>query len=152
MDPQGVESESGELSRTVLALEDRLLRLITNRARGTIVFDDFVTSAGHLLRDLQRCYKGVAELCERRDLGYRVTLALRKIDAHCLWLFRKIRQEQLIFWKFTLETQLRALISEEAFVLHQTLLGADEEEREFLAMDDARVRRFLLGERGGHYG
>lgn len=147
MDPQGVGRDSGELSGTVESLENRLLLLMARRADGTIAFEEFVTDAGRLIRDLRRCYKRVAELSERRDLGFQLTRTLRKIDRHCVWLFRKIHQEQIIFWKFTVETRLRALTSEEAFRLHETLLGADDEERAFLAMDDAGIRGLLLGER-----
>jgi hypothetical protein len=148
VDSNGPGRKVEELSRILVALEERLLGLIQQRAAGAVLFGDFASRLGVLLADLKRCYTSLVELSERQDVTFRITRALRYIDAECVWLFRKIHQERLMFWKFTLETRLRGRVSEEAFTLHQALLGADEEEREYCSMDARRIRRMLLGEQG----
>jgi hypothetical protein len=149
MGVQPAERVSAELSRMsgiVEALESRLFRLMQERAEGAISFEDFAGKLAFLVGDLQECCTRAAELAERRDLNFETSRALENADARCLWLFRKIRQEQIEFWKLSLEKRLRALISEEAFALHQTLLNAEEEERDLMARDNTRLRHLLLGE------
>ncbi len=142
------ERVSDELCRIVDVVESRLLRLIKEHAHGVIPLEDFTGELSFLSRDLQRCYRRVVDIAERRDLSFCVTKTLRRIDTHCVWLFMKIRQEQVFFKKLSLETRLRSLIADEAFALYQMLLNAEEEEKEFLAEGDAGVRRLLLGVEG----
>ena len=67
-------------------------------------------------------------------------------DRRCVWLFRKIRLQQVFLTKLSLEARLRSLVSAEAYNIYQRLLNQDEEERETLNSDDARIRDRLLEE------
>ncbi len=134
------------LSTVVDIIEGRLLRLIKVRGEESDPLEDFVEELLLLAKDLRRCYRQVADLKERRDLPFKEVVKLQELDQHCVWLYRNIHLEQAFFGKMHLESKLRSLISPEAFGVYQEFQNAEEQEKEFLASDDARIKKFLLGE------
>jgi len=127
-------------------LEGRVLYLIKESARGAIAPDAVVAELAPLLRDLQACYQRLTDVKERQDLSYDAARQLDEADRWCVWVFRKIRLQHVFLTKLSLEARLRSLVSAEAYNIYQRLLNHDEEERETLNSDDARIRDRLLEE------
>ena len=134
------------LANTARVIEERFLSLIREAARGAIPLDDFLGELSLLSKDLQRCFRRVMEMKDRRDLTFRAIEELQGIDRHCVWLYRRTRAEQGFFRKLHLETRLRSLMSADAFTLYQELLDVEDQERAFLAKCDAEIRGLLLVE------
>jgi hypothetical protein len=135
-----------DLSNILQILEGRLLYLIRESGRGGIPAEAILSELSFLSRDLKAGFRRLAEVEERRDVGFKATRELHEIDQHCTWLFRKIGLQQIFLRKLTLETNLRNLISAEAFAIYQTLLGLEEDEQETLSSDDAQMRACLMKE------
>lgn len=135
-----------DLSSILQILEGRLLYLIREGGRGGIPPEAVVSELSFLSRDLRAGFRRLVEVEERRDLGFSATKDLREIDRHCTWLFRKILLQQIFLRKLTLETNLRNLISPEAFAIYQALLSLEEEEHDAMSSDDAQLRARLTKE------
>ncbi len=135
-----------DVAAVVDILDGRFLHLIQEGVRGLIPPEAVAGELGLLERDLKRCFRRLSEVKERRDLSFKTARELHEVDQHCVWLFRKLRVQQAFLKKLVLEGKLRALVTEEAFNIYQTLLSLDEEERQSLASDDAKNRSFMLEE------
>ena len=135
-----------DLTTILNILEGRALYLIKESVRGAIAPDGVVAELAPLLRDLRACYRRLTDVKERQDLSYDAARQLDEADRRCVWLFRKIRLQQVFLTKLSLEARLRSLVSPEAYDIYQTLLNQDEEERDALNSDDDRIREFLLEE------
>jgi len=135
------------LSAILDTLEDRFLYLVKEGGRGAIPSEAIVGELSFLSRDLEACFRRVGEVEERRDLSFKTARELQEIDQRCVWLFRKIRLQEVFLRKLSLETDLQRLVSSEAFTIYQTLLGLDEEEREIQSSDDPRIRVLILKEK-----
>ena len=133
-----------DVSTIVNTLENRFLYLITERGRGGIPSEDVAGELSPLMRDLRVCFRRVVEIEEREDLNFRAVRDLHEIDRHCLWLFRKIRVQQIFIRKLSLEAKLRSLIPPEAFSIYQAVLDLDAEQRESAASDDATIHALML--------
>ncbi len=134
------------LANTAHTIESRLLHLIKECAGGGLPLEDFVGELSLLSKDVQRCYRQVADIEKRRDLRFNTRTQLQEIDQRCVWLVRKIHAEQVFFRKLHLERKLRSLISAEAADVYEELLDVDDQDREYLTRDDAEVRKSLLEE------
>jgi hypothetical protein len=143
---ESIPEDVSYLANTARVIEERFLGLIKEAARGEIPLDDFLGELLLLSKDLQRCFRRVMEMKERRDLTFRAIQELEGLDRHCVWLYRRTHVEQSFFRKLHLETKLRNLISADAFSLYQELLDVEDEERAFLAKCDAEIRSLLLME------
>jgi hypothetical protein len=135
-----------DLSSILNVLEGRFLYLLKEGARGNLPVEGVAGELSFLSRDLRACFRRLVELEERRDLTFKATKALQEIDQRCTWLFRKIRVQQAFLKKLSLEAKLRSLVSAEAFDVYQRLITLDEEERESVAGDEARIRALLQDE------
>ncbi|TMI87304.1 MAG: hypothetical protein E6H00_15965 [Bacillati bacterium ANGP1] len=135
-----------DLTTILNILEGRALYLIKEGVRGAIAPDGVVSELAPLLRDLKACYRRLTDVQERQDLSYDAARQLDEADRRCVWLFRKIRLQQVFLTKLSLEARFRSLVSTEAYDIYQTLLNQDEEERDALSGDDARIRVLLLEE------
>jgi hypothetical protein len=144
---EDIPQQISYLAQTAHGIEDRLLHLVKEIARGAVPLEDFISELAFLAKDLQRCFRRVVDMKERRDLGFATLRDLGVVESHCVWLHRKIRLEQAFFRKLHAETKLRSMLSAEAFEVYQELLDAEDQEREFLRKGDAEVRKELLGER-----
>ena len=133
-----------DLTTILNILEGRVLYLIKESVRGAIAPDAVVAELAPLLRDLKACYRRLTDVKERQDLSYDAARQLDEADRRCVWLFRKIRLQQVFLTKLSLEARLRSLVSAEAYNIYQRLLNQDEEERETLNSDDARIREAEL--------
>lgn len=135
-----------DLASILNVLERRFLYLIREGGRGGIPPETVVSELSFLSRDLRAGFRRLEEVEERRDLSFKAAQGLRELDQHCIWLFRKIALQQIFLRKFALESNLRTLISAEAFAIYQSLLGLDDEEQEMLTTSDAQARAHLLKE------
>jgi hypothetical protein len=133
-----------DLSSILNNLEGRFLYLIKEEASGAIPREGVVSELSLLSRDLKSCFRRLVDLQERRDLSFKATKELQEIDQCCVWLFRKIRVQQTFLKKLSLEARLRSLVSPEAFSAYQTLLNLDEEDRDTITADEAKIRLLLL--------
>lgn len=143
---ESIPESISDLAHTAQVLEGRFISLIREAARGAIPLDDFLDELSLLSKDLQRCFRCMIEMKERRDLTFRAIEKLQDIDRHCVWLYRRTRLEQGFFRKLHLETKLRSLISADAFIVYQELLDMEDRERGFLAKCDTEIRDLLLVE------
>ncbi len=132
----------GDLVVTISVIEARVLRLVREGSRMPV--EMLTRELAGLAQDLRRCYRRLADVAERRDLGFATQRKLRQMQEHTIWLYRKISREQIFFRKLALEASLRQIISTEAFGVYQQLLCADDEERRLAARDDAGLAAFLL--------
>ena len=135
-----------ELSGILNILEGRFLYLVRESGRGAIPPEAVVGELTFLSRDLRACFLRLGELAERRDFSFRTARELQEIDRRCVWLFRKIRLQEIFLRKLSLETHLQRIVSSEAFTIYQTLLSLDEEERDMQSSDDPRIRAAILTE------
>ena len=135
------------VSSIVEILDTRFHYLMKEEARGVIPPEDVAGELALLARDLKRCFRRLVEVEERRDLSFKAIKELQEIDQHCVWLFRKLRVQQAFLRKLSLEAKLREMIAAEAFNIYQTLLNLDDEERQSLATDDAKIRMFMFEEK-----
>jgi hypothetical protein len=133
-----------DLSNILNILEGRFLYLIKEEARGAIPPEGVVSELSLLSRDLKSCFRRLVDMQERRDLSFKDTKELQEVDQYCVWFFRRIRVQQTFLKKLSLEAKLRSLVSPEAFNIYQALLNLDEEEREVVANDEAKIRALLL--------
>jgi len=136
-----------ELSTILDILEGRFLYLVKEGGRDAIPLEAVVSELAFLSRDLTACFRRLGEIGDRRDLSFGTAMELQRIDQRCVWLFRKIRLQEVFLRKLILENQLQKLISSEAFTIYQTLLGLDEEEREIQNGDDPKIRAGMLKEK-----
>src|SRR5437588_9874120 len=136
-----------DLTTILNILEGRVLYLIKEGVRGAIAPDAVVAELAPLLRDLKACYRRLTDVKERQDLSYDTARQLDEADRRCVWMFRKIRFQQVFLTKLSLEARLRSLVSPEAYDIYQRLLNLEEEERDAVNSDDARVRDLLLEQR-----
>lgn len=135
-----------DLSSILNILEGRLLYLIREGGRGGIPPEAVVSELSFLQRDLRAGFRRLVEVEERRDLGFNAMQELQEMDHRCTWLFRKIALQQIFLRKLVLETNLRSLISADAFAVYQALLSLEEEEQETLSTSDAQMRARLMKE------
>jgi hypothetical protein len=143
---EDIPQEVSYLTSTAHGIEDRLLHLVKETARGAVPLEDFLGELSFLAKDLQRCFRQVVAMKERRDLSFQALREIDLVESHCIWLYRKIRLEQAFFRKLHSETKLRGILSAEAFEVYQGILDAEEQEKEFLGKEDAEIRKELLGE------
>ena len=134
-----------ELCEMAESIESRLLQLVREAARGAVAQEELSTESSSLLGELQRCYRQLTEVEDRRDLSFRTIATAERLSRRCFWLYRKIHLEQAFYAKLELETRLRSLISGEGYALYQRILCVEDGERGLLAQTDADLRRALLG-------
>ena len=137
-----------DVSAIVDLLDARFHYLMKEEARDIIPPEEVAGELLLLERDLKRCFRRLVEVEERHDLSFRAAMELQEIDRHCVWLFRKLRAQQASLKRLSLEASLREMVAAEAFNLYQTLLNADEEERQSLASDDAKIHSLMLEDKG----
>lgn len=135
-----------DLSSILNVLEGRFLYLIKEGGRGGIPPETVASELSFLSRDLRAGFRRLVEVEERRDVSFKATQELVQMAQHFTWLFKKIALQQIFLRKLTLETNLRELISDDAFAIYQTLLNLDDEEQETLSTSDAQIRARLLKE------
>jgi len=143
LEAAGTPRPLAPLLDAVNTIERRLLQLIKESAQGDVALEDFVSELSLMTKDLERSYHQIADLSGRRDLSFDATATLGELEQRCVWLYRKICQEQAFFKKLHLEGKLRGLISAEAYEVYQELLNVDAEEREVLGKGSSEIRRLL---------
>jgi len=141
----GTAPDITDLLIAITTIESRILRVVRDGAR-EIALEELTSELALLARDLGRCYRRVADLRDRRDLSFTTQRKLHRLQEQCIWLYRKSHKERSFFKKLSLETQLRSLISHDAFGVYQQLLNAEDEERRLAAHDDASLAACLLAE------
>ncbi len=124
-------------------IERRLLHLVKQGTQRAIPPEDIESELGLLVKEVERCYRRIADIQDRRDVGFKAETRLKDVGRHCLWLHRRIHVEQSFFRRWHLETKLRALISAEAFGVYQEILDAEQLGREYLMRGDAEIARLM---------
>lgn len=112
-------------------VEARLIEL-TRQASGGGQLDEALRDLTVLASRIRPSYDRLSEALERRDLTYEDVARLEEEKKRALWLYRRLRLEQIFFSKLRLERTLRDTI------YRQILEGYDE----FSAMEalEARLR------------
>ncbi len=140
--------QSAHLATITDTIERRLLHLVKQGAQKAIPPEDIVSELGLLAKEVERCYQRIADIQDRRDVGFKMDARLKEIDQHCVWLHRRIHVEQSFFRRWHLETKLHALISAEAFGVYQEILDAEQLGGEYLRRGDAEIARLMQEESG----
>jgi len=124
---QGTASIKGEIRD----IETRLIELIRQASAGDKL-DEALRELTALAMRIRPYYTQLSEALERRDLTYEDVARLEEERKRVIWLYRRLRLEQLFFSKLRLERTLRDTL------YRQILEGYDE----FSAMEamEARVR------------
>jgi hypothetical protein len=112
-------------------IENELIRL-TRQASGSGQLDPTLRELTSLAARVRPYHARLSEVLERRDLTYEDVARLEGERKRLLWLYRRIRLEQIFFSKLRLERTLRDSL------YRQILEGYDE----FSAMEsmEARIR------------
>lgn len=139
----GLSQQITRLTDITHTVECRLLQLIAEGAEKTVPLENFSTELELLAKEVTRCYRQVADIRERRDVGFEAGAGLEKLVPHCVWLYRRIRLEQCFFRKWHLETELRSRVSAEAFDVYQKIADVEAREREYVTRDDDEIRRMM---------
>ncbi|HEY6103680.1 MAG TPA: hypothetical protein VI007_10715 [bacterium] len=121
----------GSLRSDLAEVESRLIHL-TRQASSGGQLDDALRELTVLAVRIRPHYAQLMEALERRDLTYQDVAGLEEGKRRVLWLYRRLRLEQIFFSKLRLERTLRDTL------YRQILEGYDE----FSAMEalEARLR------------
>jgi hypothetical protein len=134
-----------DLLLTITLIDTRLLRLVREGDR-EIPITDVTVELSELATDLQRLYRKITTLAERRDLSFSAQKQLRNLQEESVWLYRKAHNERTFFRKLGLEAHLREVISQEAYSVYEEIIWVEDEERRFGGYDDAAIAGLLLAE------
>jgi hypothetical protein len=134
-----------DVSSATEQIEARLLKFVREAAQGRVTQEDLATQLPVLAKELQGCYRQLAEAADRRDLSFHTITSLDRLCNRCLWLYRKIHFEQAFYKKLELEARLRSLISQESYTVYQEILCVEDNERGLLGQSNSDLRRALLG-------
>jgi hypothetical protein len=136
---QEVESSLGEM-------EGRLLSLIQEGARGAREPEDVITGLAQVGLGISQQYRRVHEALERRDLPFHTVEGLESTRKRSLWLYRKIRLEQVFFSRLRLERSLRDTIFREIIETCQEMSSLEDTERDLRSRDEDALAAELLEE------
>ena len=140
------ESVAQEVEATLTEVEQRLLSLVQDGARGTGDLGDVLRGLNQVIVDIRRVYVRLQEVQGRRDVGFEITGRLEAIRKHSLWLHRKARLEQCFFAKLRLERGLRDTIYRQIVETYQEMSTLDETEREVRGRHEEALAQDLLRE------
>lgn len=143
-DVHEVSQQLAQLVDITHTIERRLLQLVKEGIQKAIPLEDIVSELSLLAKEVERCYRRIACMRDRRDFDFKTEARFQEIDQHCVWLHRRIYSEQCFFRRWRLEIKLRTLISAEAFGVYQEILDAEHLEREYLMQGDAGIARRML--------
>jgi len=140
------ESVAQEVEATLTDVEQHLLSLVQDGARGTGDLGDVLRGLNEVIVDIRGVYVRLQEVQGRRDVGFETTGRLEAIRKHTLWLYRKARLEQGFFAKLRLERGLRDTIYQQIVETYQEMATLDETEREVRGRQDDALAQELLKE------
>lgn len=124
------------------AIEKRLLTVIRDAGTGAMSREQVGPELILLAGDLRGVYRRIQARLERRDLSYDDQARLKDLRAHCTWLYRKARMEEIFFRKLELEERLRQTIPDEAYAIYLALQEAEEEQHCILSEDPGAEHGF----------
>ena len=127
-------------------IEQRLLSLVQNGARGAEELGEILRGLNDVVRLIRQVYLRLLEVQGRRDVSFQVTARLEAVRRHCLWLYRKARLEECFFAKLRLERGLRDTIYRQIVETYQDMATLDDTERELRGRQDDALTQDLLRE------
>jgi len=127
-------------------IEQRLLGLVQNGARGAEELGEILRGLSDVERLIRQVYLRLLEVQGRRDVSFQVTARLDAVRKHCLWLYRKARLEECFFAKLRLERGLRDAIYRQIVETYQDMAALDDTERELRGRQDDALTQDLLRE------
>jgi hypothetical protein len=127
-------------------IEQRLLNLVQNGARGAEDLGEILRGLSDVVRLIRQVYLRLMEVQGRRDVSFQVTARLEAVRKHCLWLYRKARLEECFFAKLRLERGLRDAIYRQIVETYQDMAALDDAERELRGRPDEALTQDLLRE------
>lgn len=127
-------------------VEQRLLNLVQNGARGAEELGEILLGLDEVVRRIREVYLRLLEVQGRRDVSFQVTARLETVRKHCLWLYRKARLEEYFFAKLRLERGLRDAIYRQIVETYQDMAALDDAERELRGRQDEALTQDLLRE------
>ena len=127
-------------------IEQRLLSLVQNGARGAEDLGEIIRGLSDVVRLIRQVYLRLLEVQGRRDVSFQVTARLEAVRRHALWLYRKARLEECFFAKLRLERGLRDAIYRQIVETYQDMAALDDAERELRGRQDDALTQDLLRE------
>ena len=153
MDTRGIvaelpnpESIAAEVEGTLQEVEQRLLALVRNGARGAEELDEILRGLSEVGFEIRQLYLRLLEVQGRRDVSFEVTGRLEAVRKHSLWLYRKARLEECFFAKLRLERALRDAIYRQIVETYQDMAALDDVERELRSRQDEALAQDLVRE------
>lgn len=153
MDTRGIvaelpnpESIAAEVEATLQEVEQRLLALVRNGARGAEELDEILRGLSEVGFEIRQLYLRLLEVQGRRDVSFEVTGRLEAVRKHSLWLYRKARLEECFFAKLRLERALRDAIYRQIVETYQDMAALDDVERELRSRQDEALAQDLVRE------
>lgn len=136
----------GETSEVLGSAEERLLSLIRRGAQESAALDEILAGIEQLGAEIQPHFRRLDDALTRRDVPYDVADRLLGLRRHWLWLYRKIRLEEVFFTKLKVERGLRDALYRQVIEITHQLSLLDEQEKSLQAMDEGRLAKDLLTE------
>lgn len=143
-DQSGVDLEA--VTSALSVLERRVLHIIREFSEGGIPIADVLSELQLLGKDACRLLRRAEDARTRRDLEYGTWIRLEEISRHCVWLYRKIRLEQIFFRKLHMEAGFRQMVSPEAFAIYEALLDLEERESRLETAQEQDLRQWMREE------
>jgi hypothetical protein len=140
------ESVSREVEASLGDVEQRLLTLVQDGARGGTELGAVLDGLAEVTAALRQVFFRLQEVQGRRDIGFEATARLEAVRKHLLWLYRKARLEQCFFAKLRLERGLRDTIYRHIVETYQDMAALDDAERELRGRSDDLLAHDLLRE------
>ena len=138
------EEIAAEVEASLQGVEQRLLGLVRDGARGTEELGEVLRGLGEIASQIREVYLRLLEVQGRRDVSFQVTARLEAVRRHSLWLYRKARLEEFFFAKLRLERALRDAIYRQIVEAYQDMAALDDAERELRSRQDEALTQDLL--------
>jgi hypothetical protein len=140
------EEIAAEVEATLQQVEQRLLALVRDGARGTEELGEILRGLSEVAAQIRHLYLRLLEVQGRRDVSFGITARLEAVRRHSLWLYRKARLEEFFFAKLRLERALRDAIYRQIVETYQDMAALDDAERELRGRPDEVLTQDLLRE------
>lgn len=131
-------------------LEDRLLGLIRDGARGAKSLEEVLTGIRQVIGEIRPWFGRLLEAQQRRDIAYASVGQLEALNRQSLWLYRKCRIEQIFFAKLRLERTLRDRLYNQVVEIWHEMETLDELERQVQGKSEHALAEELISGVGEH--
>lgn len=127
---------AGTVERTLVEVEERLIRVIRDGSQGLTVLDGVIRNIDQVKRDLRSPHDELQDVLGRRDLTIDMVDRLEALRSRGLRLYRKACLEHVFFQKLQLERTVRDTLYRQVIQAFEEMGELDETERRIRALGD----------------